>query len=177
MAVRRGVWALARFLHRNHRPGEKEKNALAGCQPPTCRSEALHSERFGPHEKAFFSFSPASGTNGAQKRAKASGPGPFQNRPRLSRIVSGFPAFAVSRGAGVTHESAFAASEMDWRGSAAVFLAAAGVRERLRGSQDDVAEPIARPRAIPPDPGEQVAVVGVVRQGRLPDQKRLVLGI
>jgi len=33
MAARRVVWALARFLHRDQLPGEKEKNALAGCQP------------------------------------------------------------------------------------------------------------------------------------------------
>jgi len=33
MAARRGVWALARFLHRNQLPGEKEKNALANCRP------------------------------------------------------------------------------------------------------------------------------------------------
>ena len=28
MAARQGMWALARFLHRNQLPGEKEKNAL-----------------------------------------------------------------------------------------------------------------------------------------------------
>jgi len=32
MAARRAWWALARFLHRNQLPGEKEKNALAGGQ-------------------------------------------------------------------------------------------------------------------------------------------------
>jgi len=71
MAAHRGVWALARFLHRKQLPGEKEKNVLAGDQsrravPKRRAPSALRS--FG---KAFFSFSPALGTHGAQKRAKA----------------------------------------------------------------------------------------------------------
>jgi len=70
----RGAWALARFLHRNQLPGEKEKNALAGTRlrflaPKRRRANALRS--LG---KAFFSFSPAFGTHGAQKRAKAHAP-------------------------------------------------------------------------------------------------------
>jgi len=92
MAARRGVWALARFLHRNHRPGEKEKNALAGCRlrplvPKLHMPNALRSL-----DKAFFPFSPASGTHGAQKRAKAHIPGLFQDHTRVSFIVPGFPA-------------------------------------------------------------------------------------
>jgi len=84
MAARRDVWALARFLHRKQLPGEKEKNALAGCRlrplvpkPPPMPS-ALRS--LG---KAFFPFSPASGTHGAQKRAKA------HSRKSLSTPTSG----------------------------------------------------------------------------------------
>ena len=74
MAARREVWALARFLHRKQLPGEKEKNVLAGGQsrravPKRRAPSALRS--FG---KAFFSFSPAFGTHGAQKRAKAQAP-------------------------------------------------------------------------------------------------------
>jgi len=71
MAARRGAWALARFLHRKQLPGEKEKNALAGTRPRLLapkRRRATASRSFG---KAFFSFSPALGTRGAQKRAKA----------------------------------------------------------------------------------------------------------
>ena len=75
MAARRGVWALARFLHRKQLPGEKEKNALAGCRlrplvPKLHMPDALRSP-----DKAFFPFSPAQGTHGAQKRAKARIPG------------------------------------------------------------------------------------------------------
>jgi len=93
MAARRGAWALARFLHRNHRPGEKEKNALAGCRlrpliPKLHMPNALRSL-----DKAFFSFSPALGTHGAQKRAKAHAPksisrpaAGFAPRPRLPSL-------------------------------------------------------------------------------------------
>jgi len=84
MAARRDMWALARFLHRKQLPGEKEKNALAGCRlrplvpkPPSMPS-ALRS--LG---KAFFSFSPALGTPCAQKRAKA------HSRKSLSTPTSG----------------------------------------------------------------------------------------
>jgi len=91
MATHRGVWALARFLHRKQLPGEKEKNVLAGGQfrravPKRRAPSALRS--FG---KAFFSFSPASGTHGAQKRAKAHSPGSYKAHPRVSIIVSGPP--------------------------------------------------------------------------------------
>jgi len=89
MKVRRGVWALARFLHRNELSGEKEKNALAGTRlrllvPKRRRANALRS--LG---KAFFSFSPALETHGAQKRAKAHSPRPFQGYARVSFVVSG----------------------------------------------------------------------------------------
>jgi len=40
--------------------------------------------------KAFFSFSPALETHGAQKRAKAHSPRPFQAHARVSFMVSGF---------------------------------------------------------------------------------------
>ena len=84
MAAHRGVRALARFLHRNQLPGEKEKNALAGCQlrhlvPKLHMPNALRSL-----DKAFFPFSPASGTHGSQKRAQAHSPGPF-------KATRGFP--------------------------------------------------------------------------------------
>jgi len=88
MAARRGVWALARFLHRKRLPGEKEKNALVAAK--RSRTNALRSL-----DKAFFSFSPALGTHGAQKRAKAHVPGLLQDHARVSFIVSGFPACAV----------------------------------------------------------------------------------
>jgi len=51
MRVRRGVWALARSLHRNQLPGEKEKNVLAACQlrplfrPPTQETLRVFSAR------------------------------------------------------------------------------------------------------------------------------------
>jgi len=92
MAARRGVWALARFLHRNQLPGEKEKNALAGCQLPLVVPKLRISN--APHslDKAFFSFSPALGTHGAQKRARAHSPGPFQANAPVSFMVSGVPA-------------------------------------------------------------------------------------
>jgi len=74
MAARRGAWALARFLHRKQLPGEKEKNGLAGCQfsPVAPNDRAPHALR--PLERAFFSFSPALKTHGAQERAKAHSP-------------------------------------------------------------------------------------------------------
>jgi len=89
MAARRGAWALARFLHRNQLPGEKEKNALAGCQlqPVLPKRRTLSLPR--PLGKAFFPFSPAFGTHGAQKRAKAHSPGPSEDPARVSLIVSG----------------------------------------------------------------------------------------
>ena len=85
-----GVWALARFLHPKQLPGEKEKNALAGCQlrplvPKRPRANASRS--LG---KPFFSFSPALETPGAQKRAKAHSPGLLHDHARVSFIVSGF---------------------------------------------------------------------------------------
>ena len=46
-------------------------------------------------DKAFFPFSPASGTHGAQKRAKAHSPGPFQGYARVSFLVSGLQACAA----------------------------------------------------------------------------------
>jgi len=75
MAARRGVWALARFLRRNQLPGEKEKNALAGCRLPPLVPKVHIPNALRPRGKAFFSFSPALGTHGAQKRAKAHSPG------------------------------------------------------------------------------------------------------
>ncbi len=74
LRAERGAWALARFLRRQQLPGEKEKNALAGARlqllvPQPRRGNALPSPG-----KAFFSFSPAFGTRGAQKRARAHAP-------------------------------------------------------------------------------------------------------
>ena len=91
MAARRGVWALARFLDRNQLPGEKEKNALAGCRLSLAAPIHRAPNALRPLGKAFFSFSPALGTHGAQKRAKAHRPGPFQGYARVSFILSGFP--------------------------------------------------------------------------------------
>jgi len=93
MAARRDVWALARFLHRKQLPGEKEKNALAGCplRPLVTKLRPMPSA-LRSLGKAFFPFSPALGTHGAQKRAKAHIPGLLQDRPRVSFVVSGFPA-------------------------------------------------------------------------------------
>jgi len=88
--ARWGVWALARFLHRNQLPGEKEKNALAGRQPRPVVPEPRAPSALRPFGKAFFSFSPALGTHGAQKRAKAHSP--LQDHARASFTVSGFPA-------------------------------------------------------------------------------------
>ena len=95
MAARRGVWALARFLPCNQLPGGKEKNALTGNRlrllvPKGHKANAL---RF--LGKAFFSFSPALGTHGAQKRARAHSPGPFQGHARVSFTVSGLKACAA----------------------------------------------------------------------------------
>jgi len=78
------VWALARFLHRKQLPGEKEKN------PKLHMPKALRSL-----DKAFFPFSPALETHGAQKRAKAHISGLLQDRGRVSFMVSGFPACAL----------------------------------------------------------------------------------
>jgi len=96
MAARRGVWALARFLHRKQLPGEKEKNALAGCQFRLVAPKRRSPSAFRPLGKAFFPFSPALGTHGAQKRAKAHSPGLLQGHKRVPFIVSGFPACAFS---------------------------------------------------------------------------------
>ena len=74
MAPHRGLWALARFLHRNQLPGEKEKNASTGCQFRLVAPKRRRPTAFRPLVKAFFSFSPALGTHGAQKRAKAGAP-------------------------------------------------------------------------------------------------------
>ena len=74
LRAERVAWALARFLHRNQLPGEKEKNALGGSQFRVLvpkRRGANTSRSLG---KAFFSFSRAFGTHGAQKRAKAHAP-------------------------------------------------------------------------------------------------------
>jgi len=78
MAPRRSVWASARFLHRKQLPGEKEKNALAGCQLSLVAPIHRAPNGLRPLESAFFSFSPALETHGAQKRAKAHSPGPFK---------------------------------------------------------------------------------------------------
>jgi len=94
MAARRGVWALARFLHRKQLPGEKEKNALAGCQPRLLVPKLHMPKALRSLDKASFPFSPALGTHGAQKRAKAHISGLLQDRGRVSFMVSGFPACA-----------------------------------------------------------------------------------
>jgi len=84
MAARRSAWALARFLHRNHRPDEKEKNVLAGCQLRLLVPKSHIPNASCPLDKAFFSFSPALRTHGAQKRAKA------HARKSISRQTTGF---------------------------------------------------------------------------------------
>ena len=92
-----GLWALARFLQRKQLPGEKEKNVLAGCQPRPVVPKAYRPNAFRPLAKAFFSFSPALETHGAQKRAKAHSPGLLQDHARVSFIVSGFLACGPRR--------------------------------------------------------------------------------
>jgi len=89
MAARRGVWPLARFLHRKQLPGEKEKNALAGPHPRHLVPNLRMSLASRSLDKAFFAFSPALGTHGAQKRAKARSPGLLQDHARVSSVVSG----------------------------------------------------------------------------------------
>jgi len=91
MAGRRGVWALARFLPRDHLPAEKEKNALAGCRLRPLAMKLHMPNALRSLDKAFFPFSPALGTHGAQKRAKAHSPGLLQDHARVSFIVPGFP--------------------------------------------------------------------------------------
>ena len=78
MAARRDVLALARFLHRNQLPGEKEKNVLAASQPRPAVAKPRAPSALRSFGKAFFSFSRALGTHGAQKRAKA----PTSQAPR-----------------------------------------------------------------------------------------------
>jgi len=87
-AARRGAWALARFLHRNQLSGEREKNALAGSQLQLLVPKLRMPSALRSLDKAFFSFSPAFGTHGAQKRAKAHIPGLLQDDARVSFIVS-----------------------------------------------------------------------------------------
>ena len=87
MAARRGVWASARFLHRKQLPGEKEKNALAGWRFRPIVPELHMPIALRSLGKAFFSFSPALGTHGAQKRAKAHIPGLLQDHARVSFIL------------------------------------------------------------------------------------------
>jgi len=89
-----GAWALARFLHRNQLPGEKEKNALADNRPRLLAPERRRANASRSLCEAFFSFSPTSGTHGAQKRAKAHSPSLLQDHARVSFIVSVFPARA-----------------------------------------------------------------------------------
>jgi len=86
MAARRGVWALARFLCRKQLPGEKEKNALAGCRVRPLGPKLHMPNALRCLDKAFFSFSPALGTHGAQKRAKAHIPGLLQDHAGVSFI-------------------------------------------------------------------------------------------
>jgi len=88
----RGAWALARFLRRKQLQGEKEKNALTGSQARPAVPKLRGPNAFRALGKAFFSSSPALGTHGAQKRAKAHIPGLLQDRARASFMVSGFPA-------------------------------------------------------------------------------------
>jgi len=71
LRAERVAWALARFLRRNQLPGEKEKNALAACQPRPAVAKRRRPNAFRALGKAFFSFSPALETHGAQERAKA----------------------------------------------------------------------------------------------------------
>jgi len=74
LRAERSAWALARFLHRNQLPGEKEKNALAGSQLRLLIAKRVAASVLLCFGKAFFSFSPAFGTHGAKKRAKAHAP-------------------------------------------------------------------------------------------------------
>jgi len=100
---------LARFLPRNQLPGENEKNASAGPQLQLLVAKLRIPSALRSLDRAFFSFSPASGTNGAQKRAKAHIPGPLQDHARVSFIVSAFPACALARlihpGRGTIHRA------------------------------------------------------------------------
>jgi len=84
MAARRWAWVLARFLHRKQLPGEKEKNALARCQPRPVVPRPRRPSALRPFGKAFFSFSPPSGSHDAKKRAKAHTPN------SISRPTTGF---------------------------------------------------------------------------------------
>jgi len=88
MAGRRGAWALARFLHRDQFPGEKEKSALAGCQLSLMAPNRGAPNALRPLQRAFFSFSPASETHGAQRRATAHSPGLLQAHARHSLRLS-----------------------------------------------------------------------------------------
>ena len=81
----RGAWALTRFLHRNELPGAKEKNVLAGTRLRLLVPKRRKANALRCLAKAFFSFSPAFGTHGAQKRAKAHAPKP------ISRPTTGLP--------------------------------------------------------------------------------------
>jgi len=63
------------------------KERLGWLPTPTGRSEAPHTNALRPFGKAFFSFSPASGTHGAQKRAKAHIPGLLQDHAWVSFLV------------------------------------------------------------------------------------------
>jgi len=96
-----GVWALARFLHRNQLPGEKEKNALAARQLLLLVPKGRMTNALCPLDKAFFSFLPAFEAHGAQKRAKAHSPGVLQDDARVSFVVSGFRVRADAGGGSV----------------------------------------------------------------------------
>ena len=61
MAARLGVWALARFLHRNQLPGEKERNAPAARKDQFVVPRGYSLMALCSPWKAFFSFSPALG--------------------------------------------------------------------------------------------------------------------
>jgi len=70
-AARRGVWTLARFLHRKQLPVEKEKNALVVGQVRFAVRKRGQLGALRVLGRAFFSFSTALELHGAQKRAKA----------------------------------------------------------------------------------------------------------
>jgi len=89
MAARGGGVALARFSHRKQLPGEKEKNALAGCRHRPAVPESRAPSALRSFGKAFFPFSPALETHGAQKGAKAHSPGLLRDHARVSFMVSG----------------------------------------------------------------------------------------
>ena len=113
MAARRGVWALARFLHRKRLPGRKEKNASVACQGGLVVPNLRIAKPLRRFDKAFFSFSPVLEIHGAQKRAKAHSPGPLRDHAPVSFVLLAFPACARART--IASKAAIPAPPTPWR--------------------------------------------------------------